>query len=277
MIDLHTHSIYSDGLFTPSELIKKAYEKGVKVIALTDHDTIDGIPEFLETSDQYDDLKPVIGCEISSRFTEDSDVHILALNIKDLNKISEYANGTNELRRERIRQSIKTLQKHGYNINYEEDIIKKDYGSLTDRDLTDILLKKGFMNDRKEAKALVTKGGIAYHPMYAYFPNVIDSLKTISDSDAISVLAHPHTLKLNDEDLVTYIKNLVDNGLRGIECYHSNSTLEQTEFYKQLAKKFNLIVTGGSDHHGKPDETHKEFGMSNRLQQKIPSEIADLF
>lgn len=274
---MHTHSIFSDGFFTPTEILEKAYNKGIRMLALTDHDTVDGIPEFLRESKKYAELNVLIGCEVSSKFTDDADVHVLALNIKDTDKISKYANGTNDLRRERVKQSIKILQNNGYDIDYERDITKKDFGALTDRDITDILINKGIMNDRKEAKALVTKGGLAYCPMYSLFPNVIDTVNTINDSGAISVLAHPHTLKLNDEDLIAYIKNLVDNGLQGIECYHSNSTLEQTEFYCKLAKKFNLIITGGSDHHGKPDETHKDFGMSNRLQQKIPDEIMGYF
>lgn len=277
MLDLHTHSIFSDGFFTPTELLEKAYSKGIRLLALTDHDTVDGVSEFLEASKKYDDLHILVGCEVSSNFTDDADVHVLALNIKDKEKISKHANGTNHLRRERIKLSIKTLQDNGYDIDYDRDIKKKDFGALNDRDITDILLNRGIMNNRDEAKALVKKGGIAYHPMYKFFSNVIDTINIINGAGAISVLAHPHTLKLNDEDLEKYIKNLVDNGLQGLECYHSNSTLEQTEFYLKLANKFNLIITGGSDHHGKPDETHKDFGISNRLQQKIPGKIAEYF
>lgn len=277
MVDLHTHSIFSDGFFTPTELVEKAYNKGVRLLALTDHDTVDGIPEFLKASKKYKDLNAVVGCEVSSNFTDDSDVHVLALDIKDLEKISKYASKTNDLRRERVKLSIKTLQEMGYDIDYDRDIKKKDFGALTDRDITDILVERGIITDRKEAKSLVVKGGAAYHPMYKFFPKVLDTVRTINEAGAISVLAHPHSLKLSDEDLEKYVKNLVDNGLQGIECYHSKSTLEQTEYFLKLAKKFNLIITGGSDHHGKPDETYKDFGMANRLQQKIPNSITEYF
>jgi len=277
MIDLHTHSTFSDGLFTPEEIIEKAYKKGVRLLSLTDHDNVNGISDFLKYSKKFKDLNTIIGCEVSSNFNDVSDVHILALNIKDLKRLSIYSGKTNDIRRERIKSSVKKLKENGYNIDYERDINCTEFKCLTNRNLANILLNKKLVKTFEEAKGLILNGGIAYCNFYPLYPKVKDSIDNIISSGAIAVLAHPHRLKLNNEELEKYIKKLVDHGLNGIECYHSTSTLEQTEFFLKLAKKFNLIITGGSDHHGVPEETYKEFGMSNRLQRKIPESIAEQF
>jgi predicted metal-dependent phosphoesterase TrpH len=274
MVDLHTHRIYSDVNILPEEVVEKAYNNGVRWLALTDHDTLQGIPDFLKAGKKYFDLHCIIGCETSSRFREKEEIHVLALKIEEPLKLSKYVKQMADVRFFGVMERIKLLQQHGYKIN-PDDVLKENVGVITNQDVTRFLIKNNIINNKDEIKGWAKKDGIAYYNIYNLFPDVKDTIDAINNSQAISVLAHPYKLNFNDKDLENYIKTLVEYGLQGIECYHSNHTILQTELYLNIAKKFNLIVTGGSDHHGKPEQTHKKFGMSNLLQQKIPENIAN--
>jgi predicted metal-dependent phosphoesterase TrpH len=284
MVDLHTHSYFSDGIFSPTEVVEKAYKKGVRILALTDHDTIDGIPEFFEAGKKHTDLKQIVGCEASANFNDydpEKEVHILALDIKKQERFKDFVRTTQKIREEGVFQRIKLIQKQGYDINKYE-VLDKNFGTITNQDIVSVLIKKGIIKDKSDiqadtmsegSKSPFKKGGFAYYSVYDKFYSSKETLKEIDKADAISSLAHPYRLELSDKDLEDFIKKLKSYGLRGIECYHSNHTLEQTEFYLKLAEKYNLLVSGGSDHHGKPDQIHKEYGMSNRLAREIPLNI----
>jgi predicted metal-dependent phosphoesterase TrpH len=276
MIDLHTHSVYSDGYFTPEEVVEKAYNKGVRTLALSDHDTLQQVPDFLEAAKKYPALKPIIACETSSRYEldDEKEVHILALGVKNLDILEQHIKKARFIRNAAVIERIKLLQQNGYDINFDE-VILSCKGTFTNEHIKRILYTKKLVPDVSEKLSFFKSGGIARCCVYPQFPNSKETIEAINASGAISVLAHPYKFELNDEDLTKYVKELTSYGLKGIEAYHSNQTLKETVFYLELAKKFNLFVSGGSDHHGKPEQMHKEYGWSNKLAQKIPEDLAE--
>jgi predicted metal-dependent phosphoesterase TrpH len=258
MIDLHTHSIFSDGWKTPTELVQRANGLGVNFMALTDHDTVDGIPEFLEAAKNYKNFTPIVGCELTAGGEYDP-LHILALNIKDIKKISQYTEKIRLLRLDCMKERIKLLQKAGVNINFDE-VAKATVGVFMKEDLMRLMVKKGIANSILECKTYFAEGGVAYFDNKELFPDKREIIENILDAEAIPVLAHPCKLEIDGDKLHDFVKELVDMGLKGIECYHSKHTEQQIQEYLGLAREFNLIITGGSDYHAKIYDT-RELGF----------------
>ncbi|MDR2526474.1 MAG: PHP domain-containing protein [Rickettsiales bacterium] len=275
MVDLHTHSIHSDGRFTPEEVVDKAYNSGVRYLSLTDHDTISGIPEFLEASKKYKDIHPVIGCEVSARLTDVDEIHILALGIKKLEQFDRFVQRSRYVRGFAVVERIKLLQQSGYNIGYDDILNSENYkGTLTNEHVRSFIIREKIITPEnfKELKPF-KNGGCAHLNVYGLFPTIKECLKAIHDAGAIAIMAHPYKVEVRNSILFELIKKMKDDGLDGLECYHSNHTLEQTETYLEFAEKLDMLVTGGSDHHGKEEQEYKEYGMSNKLEQKIPIEL----
>jgi predicted metal-dependent phosphoesterase TrpH len=273
MIDLHTHSIFSDGNKTPAELVERANAIGVRTMALTDHDTVDGIPEFLATAKKYPDFRPIIGCEISAGGEYDP-LHILALNIKDVGVIAKYTAKIRKIRLECMKERIGLLQKAGIDITFGE-VLKETVGTFTKVDLMRVMIKRRIATDVAECKTYFAEGGVANFDNSELFPDRNEIVEAIINAKAIPVLAHPYKLKIDGEKLRNFVKELIGKGLMGIECYHSNHTAEQTQQYLNLAKEFNLIISGGSDYHAKEGET-KELGFTS-TGVKIPEWIIEQF
>jgi predicted metal-dependent phosphoesterase TrpH len=287
MVDLHTHSYFSDGYSSPSDVVNNAYNKGVRCLALTDHDTTEGIDEFLKTAETHPDLKPIIGCELSANFNDvntEKEVHVLALGIKNLPTFNSFVKKTADIRKDGVLKRVELLQNKGFDITKDE-VLAINVGTLTNVEIVKAMKKKGLIKTKDDlsdtlnpdSKSPFKKGGYAYYNIYNLFPDISEVIKNINESGAFSVLAHPYRLCLSDNDLLIYIKKLKDYGLCGIECYHSNHSLEETDFYLKIAKDLDLIVTGGSDHHAKEEQKQKEYGMSNKLQMRIPLDIANIF
>lgn len=255
LIDLHTHSNYSDGEYSPKDLIKKAKNTGIKIISITDHDTLEGnknIPKNIKG------IKIIPGIELTAKVKKGR-MHILGYNININNK---ELNDKMTILKDKSINSIITLivqLKKDYNIDFTYNEIKELVNAnhnLGRPDLAKILVKNGYAESVDDAfkKYLIA----AYQKTRKYNKGISweECLSLITNSEGISVLAHPHTLKLSNEELEKLIKKMIKKGLRGIEVYHSNNTFEEQEFYMELAKKYNLLVSGGTDYHGpfiKPD------------------------
>lgn len=255
LIDLHTHSNYSDGEYSPKDLIKKAKNTGIKIISITDHDTLEGnknIPKNIKG------IKIIPGIELTAKVKKGR-MHILGYNININNK---ELNDKMTILKDKSINSIITLivqLKKDYNIDFTYNEIKELVNAnhnLGRPDLAKILVKNGYAESVDDAfkKYLIA----AYQKTRKYNKGISweECLSLITNSEGIPVLAHPHTLKLSNEELEKLIKKMIKKGLRGIEVYHSNNTFEEQEFYMELAKKYNLLVSGGTDYHGpfiKPD------------------------
>lgn len=270
MIDLHTHSTASDGSLTPTELVNYANAKGIKVLALTDHDTIAGITEAIEASQKVG-IDFIPGVEISALWLIGT-MHILGYYIDPDN---ELLRGTLEhlqrLRDERNHKIIEKLKEHGVDITYEE-VEKVAGGQIGRLHMARILIEKGYASDVQSAfKKFLTNGAPTYIPKVRLEPP--KAIKLIKSSGGIPVLAHPWTLGLDDfRDLENLFIELSESGIEGIEAYYPDHSKELTEFCIEMARKLGLLITGGSDFHG-ANKKHIDLGVG-RGDLVIPDELA---
>lgn len=272
MIDLHIHSTNSDGTKTPSELLNLAKEKNITTLAITDHENIEGSKKL--THLPHEGITIYSGVELNAK-VDKGQMHILGYNI-DL----ENRNLNNRLR-ELKENSIYNIKlyinqlKEKYNINFpQEDIdnILNREGNIGRPLLALLLIKYGYVNSVAEAfDNYLNDEEVRKHKIWV---TKEECIKLILDAGGIPVLAHPFTLKLNDEELKEEIKYLVSLGLKGIETIHSKGSEENRNYYKELAKEFNLITTGGTDYHGPEVKPNIELGTG--INNNVGLEIKDI-
>ncbi len=253
MIDLHTHSTASDGTFSPEELIYLAKKEGLQALALTDHDTIEGLKTAYQTAKE-ERLPFLCGVEISIKFSGSGHFHLLGYFLEP--EIPELNNTLKKLQEARENRNLKIIEKLnslGIDITLDElrEIAKGEIGRPH---IANLLVKKGVVKSFDEAfEKYLKKGAVAYVPKALLSPE--EAIKLILSAKGIPVLAHPVTLKLSDSELKSYLKELKEFGLMGIEAFYTEHSSEFTKFLIECAKEFGFLITGGSDFHGtnKPD------------------------
>ena len=250
MIDLHTHSTASDGTMSPTELIEYAKEKDLEALALTDHDTIGGLQEAISAGDKFG-IEVVPGIEISAEYP-DSTLHILGYYIDFKNK--EFLKNISILQKARTERNpkiAKKLQAIGINISFEEIVEEAGTGLVGRPHFAQVLLKKGYVKNTKEAfDKYLKKGAPAYEDKFRFPPG--EAISHIIKAGGIPVLAHPSTLNCRtNSDLESFVSEMIKYGLRGIETYYAEHSHSQIKLFKHIAEKHNLILTGGTDFHGK--------------------------
>jgi predicted metal-dependent phosphoesterase TrpH len=259
-IDLHTHSIASDGSMTPGELVKYAKECGLSAISITDHDTIDGIAEALEYGEVFD-IEVIPGLEISADYK--LEMHILGYFSK-----LKYANmqqtllSLRESREKRNPKIVNKLREMGFDISMEE-VKREAFGKIIGRPhIAKAMLRKGFVSSIKEAfDKYLSIGRPAYFKKNKLTPK--ECIKEILNAGGVPVLAHPALLDMDSQELDDTLASLKKDGLVGIEAYYVENNPEDTNKLVKLADKYNFLKTGGSDYHGsfKPDiEIGKGYG-----------------
>lgn len=273
IIDMHTHTNYSDGDLSPQELIKLAIDKRIGTLAITDHDTIEGIKTIDRNSDLIVDsgIKIINGIELSAK-TYKGRMHILGygidLNDKELNKkmIDLKDNSINSLLS--IMEQIK--RDYGIRFSYEDikELINANH-NLGRPDLAKLCVKYGYATTSQDAfdkylidahnKTRQTSKGLQYQ----------ECLELITNSGGIPVLAHPKSLELSEKDFLILLKEMISCGLKGIEVYHSSHSKEEMTYYLEIAKKYNLLISGGSDFHGKTIKPDIELGTGKNNNIKI--------
>ena len=257
-IDLHVHTTASDGAFSPSETVKLAYQKGISYLAITDHDTIAGLAEATQECSRYElDFFP--GIEFSTIY-EESEVHILGYNFDWTNKrMTETVFQLQNARVNRIKKMVAKLADLGIYIRFEEVRQKASAPNIGRVHLALALMDKGIVSSINEAfNKYLNRGCPAFVPRYKLTPCL--ALEIIKEAKGIPVLAHPG---LSGCDQL--IPLLVDKGLQGIEVFHPRHTKEDECIYLQMAQKYYLIITGGSDFHG-----YEEKDLSNFGEMKVP-------
>ncbi|TFF88911.1 MAG: PHP domain-containing protein [Promethearchaeota archaeon] len=280
MIDLHLHSNNSDGLDSPQDLVDKAIKKNLKAIALTDHDNIDGIKEFLSYAEERD-IIAIPGIEISIKHEpsrEIEDVHIVGLNVnyknlhlkEGLRKQMEGRLGQKKDICRRLREEL------GYNIPYKEvkSLVQKN--SVGRPHIVEIMIK----NNPKKVKGktknelfkMISLGGKAYVDR-KFELNLEESIELIKTAEGIPILDHPGIYEVSDR--TKFVEMCIDAGIEGIEVeytYSKNRPYVGTEkqdwamkflpdFYRRIANRYNLIKSGGSDYHG--GKKNIEIGEAN--------------
>jgi len=253
LIDLHTHSTASDGTFEPSELVILAKNTGLKALALTDHDTTEGLKSAYKTALEVG-LPFVCGVEISVKFSGPGHFHLLGYFLKpEVPELKDTLERLQKARDERNKKMVEKLQALGISISMEElrEVAKGEIGRPH---IANLLVKKGVVKSFEEAfEKYLKKGAPAYVPKALLSPQ--EAIELVLKAKGIPVLAHPVTLKLNYLELKNYLKELKDFGLMGIEAYYTEHSPEFTKVLLEYAKEFGFLVTGGSDSHGanKPD------------------------
>jgi hypothetical protein len=277
LIDLHTHSTASDGSLRPRELVFLAKSIGLTAIALTDHDTVEGLDDFIEAGIEAK-VETVSGIELSAYF-EIGTLHILGYFLDYKNDIlTSRLKKLQEARAERNPKIIKKLQSLHIPINYAEVVATARNGQIGRPHIAKVLLDKKIVKTFNEAfERFLKKGAVAYVEKDHISPK--ECIQIISEANGLAILAHPFTLHLNNNDLEDFIRQLRLWKLAGIEVYYPEHTSNQTAFYHYLAKKFDLSITGGSDFHGKNKEGVKlGFGYGNlRIPYSLLENLKEVY
>ena len=241
--DLHLHTLFSDGTYTPEELILAAAKQDLSAIAVVDHDTVDGLDPVIEAA-KAKDVEILPGIELTAEY-DGLEIHILGYLIDYKRKdLLEKLGFLKKNRIERIYKIVDKLKALGVGLEVQEifDIAKQ--GTVGRLHIARAMVAKGCVSSIQEAfQKYIGDRCPAYVCGFRFSP--MEAIKLIKDVGGISVLAHPHSL--NRDEL---IPQFIDYGLRGLEAYYPEHTQSMINFYLSLAKKFNLLVTGGSDCHG---------------------------
>lgn len=268
-VDLHVHSTYSDGTDTPKELVKKAALKGLSAIALTDHDTVEGVCEALQAGPEYG-VEVIPGVELSTSFGN-SEVHIVGLfiNYND-SSLQSRLSQLKDTRINRNRIMCERFLDYNIEVSYDEMLSMYPDSVITRAHFADYLLKKGYIKSRNEAfERFIGDHGPCYVPREKISPN--EAIQLIKQSGGVAVLAHPVLYHLGNDRMNELINLLCDAGLDGIEAIYSTYSLGDELSVRNIASKYNLLISGGSDYHGK-NKPDIELGVG-RGRLFVPYEV----
>ncbi|RMD91823.1 MAG: PHP domain-containing protein [Calditrichaeota bacterium] len=260
--DLHLHTNLSDGAYSPKELIDKLLPFGLKAIAIVDHDEVGALEDAIRYGKKQG-LEVIPGVELSVRFKH-IEIHLLGYFIDFQNEeLKEYLKFVKSERIKRVERIIKKLEKSGIYITLDRVLQQSGDGSVGRPHIAKVLVEEGYVFSFQEAfNKYLANNQPAYEPNYKI--EIHEALNLITSAGGISCIAHPG-IDLTDEALITLIKA----GVQGIETIHPKHNSAQTEFYSRLAKKFNLLETGGSDYHG-GSQSHETLG-----QYKVPYSVVE--
>lgn len=241
-MDLHVHTIASDGSDAPEEIVRKAIDRGLEAVAITDHDTTDGIAAATNAA-RGTGFEVIPGIEISTDYAE-REVHILGYYVQTC--VPEFLDGVRKLakaRAKRIAAMVEKLRRAGIRLTLEEVYAVAGTGAVGRLHLAQVLVNRGVVATVREAfHKYLGRGRPGYLPRARFSP--VQAVRLVQTGRGIPVLAHPGTIGADD-----VIWSLLPYGLQGIEVYHPEHTEDQVQHYLALAKRFSLIVTGGSDYH----------------------------
>lgn len=245
--DLHTHSVYSDGIYTPDEVCKRAKLAGVEVISITDHDTMNGLEEKRAAAKKYG-LTYVDGWEISA-YQDGNRIHVLGYGCQRNDAYHAFMQARVNAGYARACERIEKLNAIGIPVRLEDV-----YACQSD--------KEAPLHTMHVARAAAKYLGITASEVYVRYldrgkaadsmigrPDPYQAIDCIRDCGGVAFLAHPGRIRFSEDKKERLIASLKEHGLHGIECYYSAHTPLQTETYLDCAKKYDLLVSGGSDAH----------------------------
>lgn len=239
--DLHTHSCLSDGTLTPELIVRLAKEKGIELVALTDHDTVEGVPRAMEEGRR-------IGIQVLPALEMDTDftavLHILGYGVDLKNdQLNETLNKAQHDRARRNEKIVDVLYRMGMDIR---GCLDKPKGVSTRLNIALALKDAGYVGSIAEAIERYLKKGM---PAFVACPHVLprEAIALIHRAGGLAVIAHPHKIKA---DVSALVCSLAGDGLDGIEAYYPGTTPGDQRLYLTLARQYGLMVTCGSDYHG---------------------------
>ena len=249
VIDLHTHTSYSDGTDTPAQLINKALAAGISIIGLTDHDSISGWQEATYALRTGISLVP--GAEISCQTPDGISVHILGLLFDSNNsELMSTLEKTRENRHGRMEKIIARINEAGIDITMDDVLEQLSDGATLGRPhLADALVKKGIVASRDEAFTQMLHNNSKYYVSH-YSPTPEAAIKLIKAAGGVSVIAHPMASHRGRTISLDTFGSIIQAGLDGIEVDHRDHSPDEKSQLIKLANESNLVMTGASDYHG---------------------------
>lgn len=253
-IDLHTHSTFSDGTYTPEEIVREAAYKNLSCVALTDHDCIYGLDKFQAAGKKYG-VETINGIELAAYYEapfieRKKEIHIVGLFIDSKNpELLKKTELILEQRVERNKKMVKRLSELGFPMTYDElrAIAGRDSCSRTHYAL--LMVKKGYVKNKDEAFAKYISTG-----MPGYVPRILptpkECIELIKNAGGVPILAHPTLYRLSSEQIDLMACDLRKIGMEGIETMYSTYTLQQENFITEISEKYGFAKSGGSDFHG---------------------------
>ncbi len=259
-VDLHTHSTASDGQYAPARLVEMAKEKGIEVLAVTDHDTINGVDEAAAAGVRLG-VRVLRGVELSA--DDYLDLHILGYNISP-KSIQIFLDGLQKGRDDRRFRIADFLRGKGIDVDLPAVERRAAKGAIGRPHFAEWMAEQGMVASRKEAfdRYLDTP---EFHEIDRGKPSAEACIKAIKEAGGVASFAHPYQVVLGQDSLESLVDKLVSYGLDAIECYYPIHTPEQTAEYLRLTQKYGLHITGGSDFHGeksKPDHPMAKWELN---------------
>jgi predicted metal-dependent phosphoesterase TrpH len=243
-VDLHTHTVASDGTLRPRELVAEAAKRGVRVLAVTDHDSTEGLAEAIEEARRHPPLTIVPGIEINCD-VEGAEIHILGYCMDyEAPWFQEFCRAQREERRARVYRMAERLAALGMPIDVERVFALVQEGSAGRPHVARVMVERGYVKTVREAfDKYLAADKPAHVPRKKLTPE--DAVRLLRRAGGVPVFAHPG---LSDRDEL--VPALVEAGLMGIECYYSEHSATQRGAYVDLCRRYDLVATGGSDFHG---------------------------
>ncbi|ACV64759.1 PHP domain protein [Desulfofarcimen acetoxidans DSM 771] len=250
--DLHIHTTASDGVYTPSDIVQKAYGLGLKTIAITDHDTMSGVKEAVEAGKELG-IKVIPGVELSAKHKGKS-VDVLGYNIFENMELNEILVQLNEGREARALRIINKFKELNMSITIEDVREFSGEGNIGRPHIAKAIVKNGFVSDIQTVfDKYLADGKPAAIDKLIIKPQ--KAIELIHNAGGLAVLAHP--VLIGDDDLV---RELLDLNFDGIEVWHRKQDKEDNKRYKKIAEEFGLLMTGGSDFHN-DEHSLGQFGI----------------
>lgn len=253
-IDLHTHTCKSDGSYTPTQLVDYAIAKGLAAIAVTDHDTTEGLDEALSHAAALKEqglpfVEVVPGIEFSTKYGK-QDVHVVGLFIAyDSPEFKDALERFVDSRTNRNRKMCENLQRAGIDITYEKLRTRYPDSVITRAHYASYLFAQGYVKSRQDAFAQYLGDHTKYFvPREKVTP--AQAVKLLRDAGGIPILAHPPLYHMGNDRLDTLTASLKAEGLMGIEAFYSTYSNQDIRDMQRLAVKYDLLLSGGSDFHG---------------------------
>ena len=258
MIDLHVHTTASDGQYTPSQIIQKASEKNLKVIAITDHDTFAGVNEAIEQGKKYG-LIVVPGIELNISFPT-GEFHLLGLGIHTPSEsLKSIVENVIKNRNERNKQIVEKMNQDGIPLTIEE--LEQDFPEtvIGRPHFAAELVKLKVVKTRQQAfDQYLARGRKWYVPRIC--TNLDEAIVAIRESGGVPVVAHPMSLYLSWGKLPDFLTDCYEKGVAGIEAFHPGARVTECLRLEELGRKIGFIITAGSDFHGEKIRADRKLG-----------------
>ena len=253
-VDLHTHSTASDGILPPERVVEAAARCGLSAIALTDHDTIDGVLAARAAGDRLG-IRVIAAVELSA-FLDDHEVHLLALHLSRLERLEERLTELRALRYSRGQRIVEKLNALGIPITFDEVLQQSAGGAVGRPHIARALMARGVVHDFRDAFARYLGGsGAAYVPKDKL--SLVDAIAIAHEAGALAIWAHP-----GDAGRRERLEPLIAAGLDGVEIRHPGHSRDDIKRLQALCDFFDLVPSGGSDWHG-GDEGARRLGAMN--------------